>query len=325
MRTGLIKIGRLERANAVLTTMHHAGFEDSQTIQLGNVLKKFNDIVNDVRDARYVHASRKLKLQKQVIPDAVWIDDAIEAAEKCQAATEQILSGPLGFVVSETGSDQRKSMKPSEKRNAEQNAQAIANSEVKTPVADGFQTLLHVDQLGSLLILTSPRITVGTTSSVRHNSGSDIVLQTEGGDSIEITRSGGDYLAESRSNFVVNDRSSNQHLLSNGDTIHVGKRGRLKFLQSVAASDSAVLKISGSKMKQRQIRSIVLLGESLVFGASSGHFRVPGLRHRVILSPQAASGSFLIHQQGSTDRFELTPAATATFDGCRFTSQRSVT
>ena len=77
-------------------------------------------------------------------------------------------------------------------------------------------------------------------------------------------------------------------------------------------------------MKQRQIRSIVLLGESLVFGPKSGHFRLPNLQRRLIFSPSTDTGSFVIHQQGTADRISLTPEAAANIDGCRFTSQRSV-
>ena len=181
--------------------------------------------------------------------------------------------------------------------------------------------MLHVDQLGSLLVLTEPQVTIGTTSSSRNNgigSAADVVLQTEGGSLITVQRSGEDYLAQSAAPFVVNDRSSRQHLLSNGDTIELGKRGRLKFLRSVSASDSAVLRITGSKMKQRQIRSIVLMGDSLVFGPTSGHFRLASLRSRVIMRPVVGEDAFMIHQQGHAQRQSLTSGAAAMFDGCQF-------
>jgi len=188
-------------------------------------------------------------------------------------------------------------------------------------MSSGRSTLLHVDQLGSLLVLTQSQVTIGTTSSSRvsgKNGGADVVLQTEGGGLITVQRSGEDYLAQSTEPFVVNDRSSRQHLLSNGDTIEVGKRGRLKFLRSVSASDSAVLRITGSKMKQRQIRSIVLMGDSLVFGPTSGHFRLANLRSRVIMRPVVGEDAFMIHQQGHAERQSLIPGAAASFDGCQF-------
>jgi len=169
-------------------------------------------------------------------------------------------------------------------------------------------------------VLTEPQITIGTTSSRRSGIGvtADVVLQTDGGGLITVQRSGEDYLAQSAESFVVNERSSRQHLLSNGDTIKVGKRGRLKFLRSVSASDSAVLRITGSKMKQRQIRSIVLMGDSLVFGSTSGHFRLTNLKSRVIMRPVAGEDAFMIHQQGRSERQPLSSGASASFDGCQF-------
>ena len=62
-------------------------------------------------------------------------------------------------------------------------------------------------------------------------------------------------------------------------------------------------------MKQRQIQSIVLLGESLVFGPKSGHFRLPNLLQRLILSPSNDLGAFVIHQRGNADQMLLTPEA----------------
>jgi len=76
-------------------------------------------------------------------------------------------------------------------------------------------------------------------------------------------------------------------------------------------------------MKQRQIRSIVLMGDSLVFGPSSGHFRLPHLTSRVIMRPASGNDAFLIHQQGHAQRQSLTPGAVANFDGCQFALNRA--
>ena len=321
-----IESGRLERAGGSLNSLKRAGIDDNETWQLGEVLQRFDEIAKDVRESDYIGAARKLKLQQRVIPNAKWIGEAIAAADQCIASVEQMLSGPLGFVLPDVNRGEGQSNSPTDKPNAKFRGNALGSlSPVPNATANVQpQTILHVDQVGSLLVLTGSRILVGTTTSSRSGGRSDIVLQTEGGSDVEIIRSGGDYLARSQSKFIVNGKSSSQHLLAHNDSIEIGKRGRLKFMQSVAASDSAVLKITGSKMKQRQIRSIVLLGESLVLAPTSGHFRLPSLQRRLIFSPTTTAGSFVIHQQGNADRISLTPHAPANIDGCRFTSQRSV-
>lgn len=305
-----LRTGRLDRAVVSLAMLQRAGIDDSETVGLQSHIGQLSQIVNDARQADYTMVLRKLKLQQQVFPDAKWIGEAIAATEKCIAAVEDIFSGPLGFVNDE----KRQKL-------------AQSKSQTTSPYFGGGQqqsprrsSLLHVDQLGSLLVLAEPQVTIGTTSSRRSGIGAaaDVVLQTDGGGLITVQRSGEDYLAQSSEPFVVNDRSSRQHLLSDGDTMEVGKRGRLKFLRSVSASDSAVLRITGSKMKQRQIRSIVLMGDSLVFGPTSGHFRLANLRSRVIMRPVVGEDAFMIHQQGRAERQSLISGAAASFDGCQF-------
>jgi hypothetical protein len=304
------RIGRLDKAIVSLATLERAGMEDRETIALRSQIGQLSQIVNDARDADYTLALRKLKLQQQVFPDAKWIGQAITATEKCIAAVEEIFSGPLGFV----DDDKHPAIAQTD---GPMTNPYIGSGKLPSPRRS---TLLHVDQLGSLLVLAAPQITIGTTSSYGSGDGgaADVVLQTEGGGVITIQRSGEDYLAQSSEPFVVSGRSSRQHLLSNGDTIEVGKRGRLKFLRSVSASDSAVLRITGSKMKQRQIRSIVLMGDSLVFGPTSGHFRLANLRNRVIMRPLVGEDAFMIHQQGRAEPQSLTSGAAASFDGCQF-------
>lgn len=305
-----LRIGRLDRAVVSLATLQRAGIEDSETVGFQSQIGQLSQIVNDARQADYTMVLRKLKLQQQVFPDAKWISEAITATEKCIAAVEEIFSGPLGFV------DDDKQLELAQSQ-ASITSPYVGNRKQMEPRRS---SLLHVDQLGSLLVLAEPQVTIGTTSSRKSGIGAaaDVVLQTEGGGLITVQRSGEDYLAQSAEPFVVNDRSSRQHLLSNGDTMEVGKRGRLKFLRSVSASDSAVLRITGSKMKQRQIRSIVLMGDSLVFGPTSGHFRLANLRSRVIMRPVVGEDAFMIHQQGHAERQSLIPGAAASFDGCQF-------
>ena len=305
-----LRIGRLDRAVVSLATLQRAGIEDSETVGFQSQIGQLSQIVNDARQADYTMVLRKLKLQQQVFPDAKWISEAITATEKCIAAVEEIFSGPLGFV------DDDKQLELAQSQ-ASITSPYVGNRKQMEPRRS---SLLHVDQLGSLLVLAEPQVTIGTTSSRKSGIGAaaDVVLQTEGGGLITVQRSGEDYLAQSAEPFVVNDRSSRQHLLSNGDTMEVGKRGRLKFLRSVSASDSAVLRVTGSKMKQRQIRSIVLMGDSLVFGPTSGHFRLANLRSRVIMRPVVGEDAFMIHQQGHAERQSLIPGAAASFDGCQF-------
>jgi len=214
-----LQTGRLDKAIVALETLQLAGIRDSETTGLQSHVGQLSQIVNDARQADYTMVLRKLKLQQQVFPDAKWIGEAIAATENCIAAVEQIFSGPLGFVDPDKRLELAQTQDPVTSPYVENRKQRMS----------GRSTLLHVDQLGSLLVLTQSQVTIGTTSSRigGKNGGADVVLQTEGGGLITVQRSGEDYLAKSTEPFVVNDRSSRQHLLSNGDTIEVGNLGRV--------------------------------------------------------------------------------------------------
>ncbi|MDA8564325.1 hypothetical protein N9L06_07735, partial [Mariniblastus sp.] len=91
------------------------------------------------------------------------------------------------------------------------------------------------------------------------------------------------------------------------------------FLKPVAASSTAILQISGSKMKRRDIRAIVLFDDAIVFGRGRGHFRLPSLSAPIILRAAAdSSGEFLIHQQGEREHKLLSHDSSLLISDCQF-------
>ena len=102
-----IELGRLERAGGSLNLLKRAGIDDNETWQLGEVLKRFDEIARDVRESKYIQATRKLKLQQRVIPYAKWIDEAIEAANQCIASVEQNVVRAIGICDPENKSRPR--------------------------------------------------------------------------------------------------------------------------------------------------------------------------------------------------------------------------
>ena len=179
------------------------------------------------------------------------------------------------------------------------------------------QSLLQVDQLGGVLLLRGNSISIGTPGIA---SDSTIVLQTDGlASRIQISRDGEDYFVCSDSGLFVNNVLADRHILTNGDIITVGARGRLKFLRPVAASNSAILVVQGAKLKRRDIRGIVLVDDAIVFGDSNCHFSVPNLPRRVIVRPTGPEHEFLIHEKGSSEQHLLADGQTKSIAGVGFT------
>ena len=210
---------------------------------------------------------------------------------------------------------------------------APMNDGSNVPSANGV--VLHVDQVGSLLVLSGDYFSVGTTET---RGKPDAVLQTEGQpEAIFIRRSGEDYLAVCGTDFRVDGNLTRQHLLVDGNTIEIGKRGRLTFRRPVAASSTAVLQIKGSKLQRRDIRSIVLMGDALIFGQSGSHFPIASVTNRVMVRPTDAViakedndfNEFIIHRHGDSSRQFLRAGDPVDVGNCQFSltpysRQRSV-
>ncbi|WP_404308991.1 hypothetical protein [Neorhodopirellula lusitana] len=203
----------------------------------------------------------------------------------------------------------------------------------QTPVRKPFEPepqrrtgamVLHVDGLGSLLLLRSDTVSIGdASSSSRH----DITMQTDGvhapiwihrdGDS----REGQDYFAKSASSFMVNGKTISERLLVDGDAISVGQRGRLRFTRPVAASGSAILEVTAAKLVRRDIRRVVLMADSLLFGSFGSHFRLPVGDGSIIMQPTrdgASDAAYTLHRQGGFDRKLLAMGGSVRFDDIRF-------
>ena len=226
---------------------------------------------------RYAEAESQLARLNQMIDGGTWINEARTAIADAMRQLNLVSAGPLGLL-----SDQP-STTGTHPESASPFFQPSAGGQAGPGRCLPDRSVLQVDGLGGLLMLTSDLVSIGAASSP--SSGEfDVSLLTEGATaSISIRRSGDDYFAESAARFGVNGQQLTRKLLKSGDSIAVGTRGRLRFLKPVAASGSAVLQMTGSGLARRDIRSVVLMADSLLFGPQGSHFRISGLEIPIVL------------------------------------------
>ena len=125
--------------------------------------------------------------------------------------------------------------------------------------------LLHVDGIGRFLILRSNTIQVGAASRSRTI---DLPLITDGIDApIEIRRRAADYFLTATEPIEINGKPRTSRLLTDRDTIRVGRRGQIRFLKPVAASGTAILELTSAAMRQTDVRRVVLFADALILGA----------------------------------------------------------
>ena len=177
-------------------------------------------------------------------------------------------------------------------------------------------SILQVDQIGSLLLMSGEHVSIGTTET---RGAIDIVLQTQGQtEAIYLRRSGEDYLASCGCEFHVNGKSVRECLLADGDSIEVGNRGRLTFRRPVAASGTSILEIKGSKMERRDVRKIVLMGDALIFGNSGSHFYAGAAKPIMVRETEDAQEEFIVHEKGDSLHQKLLVGNSVSVGSIRF-------
>jgi hypothetical protein len=100
----------------------------------------------------------------------------------------------------------------------------------------------------------------------------------------EIQRLDDDYFLRSGVAIKVNGKPVNSKLLVSGDEIEFSSRCRIRFALPVAASTTAVLKLSGAALPGSDCRTVILLDRDLILAPSAPcHVVVAGLAGPTVL------------------------------------------
>lgn len=273
--------GRIDRAMAtheILTTLQRLPAEADE---LRRSLTRCHTIQQLLTSHQYAEAETQLGTLAQMLAGSRWVEEARSALSEIVRRLSEVAAGPLGLSADAATDHAGAAVARME---AAASPAGHAPQMGAPPRVSGLaaRSVLQVDGLGRLLVLTGDVVSVGAASG--SSARVDVPLLTEGENGvISIRRDGEDYFAEATHEFQVNGQPVTRRLLESGDSIAVGNRGRLKFLKTVAVSSSAVLQITGSRLVQREIRSVVLMADSLLFGAAGSHFRLDGVSPPVVL------------------------------------------
>lgn len=268
--------GRLDRAAAIGELLRPQQLASPAGGEFEECLSRCRSVREYLRAHQYVEAEAQLTLLSQTINGGAWIDLARTAIADAIRHLNSVSKGPLGLMDDQLNEPPSSAHASALRR--QQSTEADPAGSRYLPV----RSVLQVDGVGSLLLLSRNVVTIGTSSS--SSSGFDVALLTEGpAATISIRRDGDDYFAESGVPFGLNGQQVTRRLLASGDSIAVGARGRLRFQKPVAASSSAVLQITGSRLARRDIRSVVLMSDSLLFGPAGSHFRLPAVESPIVL------------------------------------------
>lgn len=142
--------------------------------------------------------------------------------------------------------------------------------------------MLHVDGIGSYLVARGKAVTIGPASG---NQGPDVPLLAESGlATVTIERSEDDYFLRSKETVFVDGHATTRRLLADGDSVALSSRCRVKFSVPNAASTSAVLQLSGTRLPRTDARRVILLDRELIIGpGTASHVRADVLTEPIVL------------------------------------------
>lgn len=295
-----VREGRIPAASDLLARLEPVAGESLEVRALGDVL----DVAEKARAAFRAsdHATLRIHLRKmrRLVPGAEWVEESLESIEAIEASLTTLRTGPLGCdgaalpargvpgdllgAVTMPVNDGR----PEAARDAPRSGPRTYDPAMEGQArGGGSKMLLWVDGVGTYLVLTAPRVTLGRTGS---SARPDIPLAADiPGIAAEIVRIEDDYfVVGSQGPVRIGGHATDRKLLASGDEIDLGSRCRLRFHLPTALSSTAVLALGKGQRIHGDVRNVVLLKEHLILGPrGKSHVEAGAATRKVVISRES--------------------------------------
>lgn len=296
--------GRLDRAKQSLLALDELGNRRADRLDIEDQVRQATDVALALARHDYSRASVLLGRISKLNPNVTWVGEARKYVDAMEAASEAIMEGPLGILLSAgndqsppltmkdgRGSDGRPSIEtlPVADRNGVQPppiakvalvAAARLNREQPSPglaETPGLprRILLRIDGVGSYLLVRGDRVSIGRGGA---GASADVQLISDLNERhAEIVRAGEDYFVVSQGGVELGGANVDHALLQAGDRVRLGKRVRLKFQRPSLKSSAAVLELGeGVRMENDSRKVILWSGPILIGGTRECHVSITG-------------------------------------------------
>lgn len=269
--TSEFQAGRLDRAGSMLSRLERAPTRSAEADDLRQSLAQARDAADRIGRSDYAGAEQIVRALGSLWPGAAWLAEAREQLRAIRDASDEVRAGPLGMGRGRANHEVRMMPPPLPNR-------APARQESGAPI----NCVLHVDGVGAFRVIGRSAVTLGPVSSSRPV---DLALMVDASlPAIVISRSDDDYFLQSPRPVMVNDKPVTAKLLAHGDCIALGPRCRITFRRPSAASTSAVLDLSGTRLPGSDVRQVILLDRELIVGPGvSSHVRADDLTTPMVI------------------------------------------
>ena len=259
--------GRIDQARMWLHRLAPLADRSASTEELARILQQCGRAIEAIQQGQPRQAGLILQQLAAVVPEAPWIEAALGQARQVADNLEALHAGPLGLLTFANAAplDQPgpHAPPPGPALDAAWPGPAVVpQREDDSALPKRF--VMQVDGVGSFLVFRQGRITIGPVSSSRQT---DLGLMADPSLPVAtIERVDEDYFLRCERPIMVNGKPATSKLLINGDEIALSARCRLRFSVPNAASTTAILLLSGTRLPQTDARRIILLDRDMIVG-----------------------------------------------------------
>lgn len=278
--------GRLDQAQLLVGMSRPLCGTSVELAGLVNALSLIRRAAEAVGAGQCRRAVESLAHARAVLPEAAWLEQALSEAQRAAESMERLRSGPLGMVMDseatapaeggkgDTAGEQTVVVEPRGLKPAARVGDA--------PLSLPRRLMLHVDGIGSFLVVRDRAVTLGAAAGSRSPDIPLLVDSSAGPATIE--RADEDYFLTCSRPVAVNNQPVQRKLLGNGDRIALSPKCRIRFTVPNAATTSALLSIAGVRLPGTDATRVVLMDRSLVIGPGTAtHVRADDLPAPVVL------------------------------------------
>jgi hypothetical protein len=284
--TAAIEIGRLDLAAAYVQAARRLPIHGVELDSLVATLNQFRAAYGYIQAAQADQAQQALHRLATLWPTAAWISPLIEQTRQLGQALTALHGSPLSFAGIVAASPRNVTTAP---------PPVFAPAAAPLPVEPAERYVLHIDGVGSFLVVPQSTVTLGPVGASRNV---DLPLMLDPAvPPVTLSRVDGDYFLRASRPVPINDQPATSRLLASGDRIGLGARSRVTFRRPSAASGSAVIELSGTRLSDAAIRQVVLMDREILIGPSpSSHIT-------------SADGASIVLQKRGADWFCRSAAA----------------
>jgi len=275
--------GRTDRAALLLGRLTALADSDPQVLELDAAVRQCRQAADWLDRGKPDRAEETLRRLASILPEAAWVASAADRCSLAASEMRDLRAGALGLLQA-AHADEGDPPPAVESAPPVEPASTPAGKAGPSPPAGELPETfwMRIDGVGSYLVARGEAVTIGPISSAEHPQVG--LLADPSCPAVTLERVDEDYFLRSARPVTVNDEETTDAMLTGGEKIALSSRCRLTFTRPNAASTSAVLSLSGTRLPQADARHILLMDRQLVLAPGSlGHVRSDDLAEPIVL------------------------------------------